>query len=73
MFATNLRARRRDAGLSQEELAHAADIDRTYVSALERGIYSATIDMVDKLAKVLGVEAVDLLAKPGRMARNSPK
>ncbi len=65
-FATNLRLKRRAAGLSQEELAARADIDRTYVSALERGVYSATIDMVDKLAKVLGVEAAELLAKPHR-------
>jgi transcriptional regulator with XRE-family HTH domain len=63
-FATNLRLKRRAAGLSQEELADRADIDRTYISALERGAYSATIDMVDKLAKVLGVEAADLLVKP---------
>lgn len=63
-FATNLRLKRRAAGLSQEELADRADIDRTYVSALERGVYSATIDMVDKLAGVLGVEAADLLVKP---------
>lgn len=65
-FATNLRLKRRAAGLSQEELADRADIDRTYVSALERGVYSATIDMVDKLAKVLGVEAADLLVRPQR-------
>ena len=65
-FATNLRLRRRAAGLSQEELAHRAEIDRTYVSALERGVYSATIDMADKLAKALGVEAADLLVRPQR-------
>lgn len=63
-FATNLRLRRRAAGLSQEELADRADVDRTYISALERGVYSATIDMVDRLATVLGVEAADLLVRP---------
>jgi transcriptional regulator with XRE-family HTH domain len=67
-FATNLRLRRRAAGLSQEELAHRADIDRTYVSALERGVYSATIDMVDRLAGVLGVDPSELLAKPARQS-----
>ena len=69
-FATNLRLRRRAAGLSQEELADRADVDRTYVSALERGVYSATIDMVDRLARVLGVEAADLLARPARTRRS---
>ena len=60
---------RRDRGLSQEELAHRANIDRTYVSALERSIYSATIDVVDKLAQVLGVEASELLQAPERKSK----
>jgi transcriptional regulator with XRE-family HTH domain len=51
-------------GLSQEELAHRAEIDRTYISALERSVYAAGIDVVDRLARVLGVEAADLLRRP---------
>ena len=51
-------------GLSQEELAHRADIDRTYISALERSVYAAGITVVDRLARVLGVEAADLLRRP---------
>lgn len=70
VFARNLRKCRRERGLSQEALAHEADIDRTYVSALERGVYSATIDMVDKLAKTLGVEA-DLLLQRSPQIRRS--
>jgi len=50
--------------LSQEALAHEAEVDRTYISALERSVYGATIDMVDKLAAVLGVEASALLQRP---------
>jgi len=61
IFASNLRALRLARGLSQEELAHRADIHRTYVSSLERSQYGATIDMVDSLAKILGVPAADLL------------
>jgi transcriptional regulator with XRE-family HTH domain len=61
IFALNLRTLRQARGLSQEELAHRADIHRTYVSSLERCQYGATIDMVDSLAKILGVEAADLL------------
>ncbi len=49
-------------GLSQEELAHLADIDRTYVSSLERSVYNPTIDVVDRLAKVLGMTAAQLLS-----------
>jgi transcriptional regulator with XRE-family HTH domain len=63
VFAANLRKGRTAAGLSQEELAHRAGIDRTYVSALERGVYSATIDMVAKLAEVLGVEPAVMLMR----------
>lgn len=60
-FASNLREIRLRRGLSQEELAHRADIHRTYVSSLERCQYSATIDMVETLARILEVEATDLL------------
>jgi transcriptional regulator with XRE-family HTH domain len=64
VFALNLRGLRRARRLSQEELAHRAKIDRTYVSSLERSIYAAGIDVVDSLARVLGVEASDLLKRP---------
>jgi len=64
VFALNLKAMRQAKGLSQEELAHQADIDRTYVSSLERCIYNASIDVVERLAVVLGVEASDLLKRP---------
>ncbi len=64
VFARNLRKARHDKGLSQEALAHEAEVDRTYISALERGVYGATIDMVDKLATVLSVEASTLLERP---------
>ena len=64
VFARNLRKQRQAQKLSQEELAHRAEIDRTYVSALERSIYGASIDIVDRLARELGLEAADLLRKP---------
>jgi transcriptional regulator with XRE-family HTH domain len=63
VLALNLRKLRRARGLSQEELAHRAKIDRTYISSLERSIYAAGIDVVDRLARVLGVEASDLLKR----------
>jgi transcriptional regulator with XRE-family HTH domain len=63
VFARNLRKARHSKGLSQEALAYEAAIDRTYVSALERGVYAATIDMVEKLAGVLEVEPSTLLQR----------
>ncbi|WP_354128455.1 MULTISPECIES: helix-turn-helix transcriptional regulator [unclassified Bradyrhizobium] len=70
VLAINLRKLRQARGLSQEELAHRADIDRTYISALERSVYAAGIDVVDRLARSLGVEAADLLTRPKRKTRD---
>ena len=71
VFARNLRRYRHAAKLSQEELADRAEIDRTYVSALERSVYAASIDVVDRIARVLGVQAADLLigSPPAREKR----
>ena len=66
VFARNLRKARQAKGLSQEALAYDAGIDRTYISALERGVYSATIDMVAKLAAVLNIEPSELLQRSVR-------
>ncbi len=60
-FAENLRKFRKAAGLSQEELAHIAGIERSYVSMLERRLNSPTIDMVAKLAAAIGVQPFELL------------
>ena len=63
ILARNLRLYRQLRDLSQEELAHRAGVDRTYVSALERSVYGVTIDLLDKLAVALDVEAADLLQR----------
>lgn len=69
VLALNLRKCRQTQRLSQEELAHRAKIDRTYISSIERRVYAASIDVVDRLARELGLEAADLLRKPTRTAR----
>lgn len=63
IFARNLRRFRQEAGLSQEALADAADIDRTYVSALERELYSASLDTIERLSKALQITAAQLLVE----------
>ena len=60
-FARNLRNTRVARGLSQEALADKADLDRTYISALERELYSATLDTIERLATALGVAPAELL------------
>ena len=62
-FAANLKKYRKAKGLSQEDLAHQADLDRTYISALERCVYAASIDVVGKIAVVLKISPSDLLAE----------
>lgn len=59
-FGTALRAIRKQKGLSQEAFSEVSG--RTYMSALERGVYSPTIDKLDAIASVLGVHPVTLLA-----------
>jgi transcriptional regulator with XRE-family HTH domain len=51
-------------GLSQEQFATDAGVDRSYVSRLERGLENPTVVMLDRLAKALGLRAPDLLAPP---------
>lgn len=59
--AVNIRRLRLSAGLSQEALADAAGLDRTYVSALERSRYAVTVDVLERLALALNVNAIELL------------
>jgi transcriptional regulator with XRE-family HTH domain len=73
VLARNLRKARQAKGLSQEELAHRAGVDRTYVSALERRVYAASIEVVDRLARELDVEAADLLRWPTRREASTTK
>lgn len=63
VLATNLRRLRDERGLSQEELAHRAAIDRTYVSAIERRVYGVTIDVLSKIARALDVDEALLLER----------
>jgi transcriptional regulator with XRE-family HTH domain len=60
-LACNLRRLREQKGLSQEKFAFEANIHRTYVSDLERGMRNPTITVVEKLAKALGVSLGELL------------
>jgi len=61
ILALNLRRLRQELGLSQEALADAAGLDRTYISSLERERYAATVDTLDNLASALNVEPCQLL------------
>ena len=69
VFAKNLRVLRQQRGISQEVLAHDAGIDRSYISALERSVSAATVDMIERLAEILQVEPAAFLELPPKKRR----
>jgi transcriptional regulator with XRE-family HTH domain len=64
LVSWNLRRLRVAKGLAQEALAVDAGIDRTYVSRLERNLENPTVSVLERLARALGAEIVDLFAVP---------
>jgi transcriptional regulator with XRE-family HTH domain len=58
-----IRSARAEAGLTQEQLASAAGIDRAYISQLENDHKSPTVDMLLMLCGALGVRASKLIAE----------
>ena len=60
-FAGELKARRSELGISQEELAHRSDVNRTFVAKLELAQNQPTLTVLLKLAGGLEVELPELL------------
>ena len=58
-MARNLKRLRREKGMSQEELADRADINRNYVGMIERSENAATVDMLEKLAEALDARPIE--------------
>jgi transcriptional regulator with XRE-family HTH domain len=50
--------------LSQEELGELANFHRTYVSQLECCKANISIDGLERIARILGVDTVELLQPP---------
>ena len=66
LFATNLRRIRHQRKLSQERLAHGAGVDRAYMSRVERAVTYVGLEIIGKLADVLGVDPVEFFRRPSR-------
>lgn len=64
LLGDNVRRLRTAKGLSQEELAFAAEMKRSYLSDLERGTRNPTVRALGRLAGALGVEPGELLRGP---------
>ena len=62
-LANNVKKHRKQAGLSQEELAFQCDIDRTYISKLERGVANPSLLILVKIAETLNVRIEDIVKK----------
>ncbi|WP_231860802.1 helix-turn-helix domain-containing protein [Microbacterium laevaniformans] len=60
-FGMRVRELRQSAGLSQEQLAHQAGLDRSYVGQVERGERNVSLDNIHRLAEALGVSPGALL------------
>jgi len=61
-----MRLRRANMGWSQERLAHECELDRTYVSAVERSRWNVSLSNIERFAQALNVEAWTLLRPPQR-------
>jgi transcriptional regulator with XRE-family HTH domain len=59
-FGAAVRIHRKHAGLSQEQLALKADLDRTYVSGVERGVRNPSLTVIHRLAQALKVREDEL-------------
>lgn len=65
----NLRRKRHDLEMTQEELAERAGLSARYVGAIERGDVSASVTVLGQIAEALGVEPGELVKRAGRSVR----
>ena len=60
-LAITLKNRRIKCGLSQEDLAHKCNIDRTYISMIECQKRNPTLNIIFKICKSLDIKASDFI------------
>ena len=69
-FGITLKKHRLQLKLSQEELALSANLDRTYISLLERSQRQPTLSTIFKLAEVLNIEPHKFIKEVEKLAKN---
>ncbi|MBC2854537.1 helix-turn-helix domain-containing protein [Cetobacterium sp. 2G large] len=59
-FGKRLKEIRNKKKITQEKLSELANIDRSYISDIERGVKSVSLEKIDQLAKALDINIVEL-------------
>ena len=59
-FGSRIRKLRQSKGFSQESFAHLCDLDRTYISGIERGVRNVSLRNIEVIAKALGLSISEL-------------
>lgn len=62
-LAYNVKALRKEKGLSQEELANSCGLHRTYIGSVERGERNITLSTLEVISEALEVTVIELLSK----------
>lgn len=70
LFGKEVTRLRKRLGVSQEELAFRAEVHRTYISQLERGLKSPTLNVILKLSRAMKASASKLVATVERRTRH---
>lgn len=70
-FGSVIKELREEKGLSQQELADYSEVDRTYISDLERGLYFPTLNTIYKLSEILKLQPHKLLEKVDILMKKS--
>jgi transcriptional regulator with XRE-family HTH domain len=63
ILGDTVRAKRTKSGFSQEKLAEKAGLSTVFISRIERGVESPSMDSMVKIARALGVRVRDLVAE----------
>lgn len=66
-YGKALRELRSERGISQEQLAHLSDLDRTYLSGIERGERNPSLTNILKIAEALDVKVSELAARAEKL------
>ncbi len=72
-FGKIIRIKRVESGLSQEQLAEKAELHRTYISQLERGIKSPTLKTIFRLSRALSASPQGLIERLGEKLEGKKK